>query len=152
ICMQGAGSQSSSAKSKKKLWKEIEPYFEPAPDFKNEFGDYRSPLKFYNGSTVASPQDWKKRREEITTQWHKMMGEWPKIITDQEFEYIESTERENIVQQKIRFKWLPNHYTEVYLLVPEGKGKIPAVITVFYEPHTAIGLGKPNRDFAFQLA
>ena len=32
------------------------------------------------------------------------------------------------------------------------KGKHPAVITVFYEPETAIGWGgKANRDFAYQL-
>jgi hypothetical protein len=46
----------------------------------------------------------------------------------------------------------PNEYTTGYLLVPVGEGKKPAVITVFYEPETAIGLSdKPNRDFAYQL-
>jgi len=37
------------------------------------------------------------------------------------------------------------------VLVPDGKGKKPAVITVFYEPETSIGLNKPYVDFALQL-
>jgi hypothetical protein len=39
-----------------------------------------------------------------------------------------------------------------YLLVPDGKGPFPAVLVVFYEGKTGIGLGKPNLDFALQLA
>ena len=37
------------------------------------------------------------------------------------------------------------------MLIPEGEGKRPAVVVVYYEPETAIGLGKPHRDFAYQL-
>jgi dienelactone hydrolase len=38
-------------------------------------------------------------------------------------------------------------------LIPDKEGKKPAVITVFYEPETAAGIGgKPYRDFALQLA
>jgi len=40
----------------------------------------------------------------------------------------------------------------VLLLLPPGPGPHPAVITVYYEPETAIGRGKANRDFALQLA
>ena len=36
--------------------------------------------------------------------------------------------------------------------MPDGSGQRPAVITVYYEPETAIGLGQPHRDFAYQLA
>jgi hypothetical protein len=42
--------------------------------------------------------------------------------------------------------------TEGYLLIPDGQGKRPAVLTVYYEPETAIGEGKELRDFAYQLA
>ena len=38
------------------------------------------------------------------------------------------------------------------MLVPNEDGPMPAVITLYYEPNTAIGDGKPNRDFAIQLA
>ncbi len=56
------------------------------------------------------------------------------------------------MQYCVRFYWTPNEQTEGYLLVPDKEGKKPAVITTFYEPETAIGLGgKPYRDFAYQL-
>lgn len=145
-------SQDIQNRNKVKLWEQIEPFFSPPEEFHNEFGEFRSPLKFYNGKKVHSAKDWKKRREEILSRWHEMMGEWPELITDQTFEILETTKRENFIQHKVRFRWLPNATTEGYLLIPEGAGKKPAVITVFYEPETAIGLGKPYRDFAYQLA
>ena len=60
--------------------------------------------------------------------------------------------RDNFQQLTVRFLWTPKQHTTGYLLIPEGKGKRPAVLSVFYEPETAIGLGKPDRDFALQLA
>ncbi|MGC9356192.1 MAG: hypothetical protein ACP5D9_20260, partial [Mariniphaga sp.] len=145
-------SQDTQNQKKEKLWEQIAPFFSPPEEFRNEFGRFRSPLKFYNGKAVHSADDWKKRREEILSRWHKMMGEWPELITDQTFEILETTRRENFTQQKVRFRWLPNTTTEGYLLIPDGDGQKPAVITVFYEPETAIGMEKPYRDFAIQLA
>jgi hypothetical protein len=55
------------------------------------------------------------------------------------------------MQCRIRLEWTPGSFTNGYLLIPEGKGKKPAVITVYYEPETAIGLKEPLRDFAYQL-
>ncbi|MBW6533764.1 MAG: prolyl oligopeptidase family serine peptidase [Mariniphaga sp.] len=145
-------SQDIENRSKENLWKQIEPYFSPPEEFQNEFGEFRSPLKFDNGKTVHSADDWKQRREEILSRWHELMGEWPDLITNQTFEVLETTKRENFTQHKVRFRWLPNETTEGYLLIPDREGKKPAVITVFYEPETAIGRGKPYRDFACQLA
>ncbi len=133
-------------------WKKIEPYFSPPQEFENKYGDYRSPLKFYNGKTVATARDWQKRRKEILDQWNKMMGNWPKFIKSQQPEIIAETSRDGIQQYQIRFYWTPNETTMAYLLIPPGVGKKPAVITVYYEPETAIGMGKPYRDFAIQLA
>jgi dienelactone hydrolase len=145
-------SQDIQTRNKEKLWEQIAPFFSPPEEFRNEFGKFRSPLKFYNGKGVNSVDDWKKRREEILNCWHKMMGEWPELITDQTFEILGTTRRENFTQHKVRFRWLSNATTEGYLLIPDGEGKKPAVITVYYEPETAIGLGNPHRDFAYQLA
>ncbi len=37
--------------------------------------------------------------------------------------------------------------------MPDGKGPFPAVVVVFYDARTGVGLGKaPRRDFALQLA
>jgi dienelactone hydrolase len=67
-------------------------------------------------------------------------------------EILETTRRENFTQHRIRFNWTPNEKTTGYLLIPDGEGPHPAVVTVFYEPETAIGQGNSNRDFALQLA
>ena len=140
-------------KEKEKLWEQLAPYFSPPEEYRKVYGDFRSPLKFYNGEPVRSAEEWERRRGEIKSRWHEMMGQWPELITSQQFEVIESEERENFTQHKVRFFWLPGQATEGYLLVPHGKGKKPAVITVFYEPETAIGIGKSvHRDFAYQLA
>lgn len=134
-------------------WHEIAPYFTPPDSLKKEFGDYPSPLVFYNGDSVRTSTDWSKRRKEIYDNWMQMMGEWPPLLADNTLEYLDSVPKAGYVEYKVRFDWLPSTKTTAYLLKPERKGKKPAVITVFYEPETAAGIGgKPHRDFARQLA
>jgi hypothetical protein len=134
-------------------WQKISSFFKPPTEFRGLYGDYRSPLKFNNGQQVTNPEEWKNRREEILSRWHGMMGEWPPLIKHQKPEIIESVKKNGYTQHRIRYKWLPDQVTEGYLLVPERKGKRPAVITVFYEPETSAGLGnREYLDFALQLA
>lgn len=135
------------------VWEKIAPYFSVPEEYKGDYSDYLSPLKFYNGKDVKNLKEWKNRREQILKRWHGLMGEWPEIITDQKLTIVESKRIENFIQHKVRFNWLPGQQTEGYLLIPVEEGKKPAVITVFYEPETAIGLGNsPYRDYAYQLA
>lgn len=133
-------------------WREIAPFFAPPQQFANDFGDYRSPLKFYDGTPVKTGEQWQQRRKEILNRWHQLMGQWPPLIVNPQVEILASKRRENFMQHRVRFRWTPNEKTEGYLLIPDGKGKRPAVLTVFYDPETAIGQGKPHRDFAYQLA
>jgi hypothetical protein len=133
-------------------WRTIEPYFTPPKEYENAYYGYKSPLEFYDGTPVKEKGEWKKRREEIRDKWMDMMGEWPEIITNQKLEIVSSERRDNFTQHTVRFKWTPDEYTTGYLLVPDGEGVKPAVVTVFYEPETAAGIGgKPNRDFAYRL-
>ncbi|MDD4109138.1 MAG: sulfatase-like hydrolase/transferase, partial [Prolixibacteraceae bacterium] len=118
---------------------EFSSFFEPPAEYKSDFGNYPSPLKFYDGREVKTAEEWALRRQEILDRWHEMMGEWPGLITDQEFEFLEKEELDGYVQHKVRFRWLPDEATEGYLLIPGGDGKKPAVITVYYEPETAKG-------------
>lgn len=135
------------------LWNKLSPYFHPPVSYRNIYGSYRSPLLFYNGDSVRTAKDWLKRRAEIRDKWMDLLGRWPAALTGQEFEILDTLHRENFRQHRVRFYWTPNEQTEGYLLIPDKKGKKPAVITVYYEPETAIGAGgKPNRDFAYQLA
>jgi len=139
------------AQTKDTAWQKLKPYFNPPPKYAGEFGSYRTPLKFYDGRPVKTPADWRERRNEILGRWQKMMGRWPELISKPSVEIIETTHRENFTQYRIRFDWRKDEQTEGYVLVPDSKGKKPAVITVFYEPETAIGLNKPYGDFALQL-
>ena len=148
----GTKSKGLMEAEKNAIWGQIATHFEPPSEYKNVYGDYRSPLLFYNGDSVKTKKDWQKRRAEIRSRWMDLMGEWPAIMTEQHFEIIDTVYREDFTQHTVRFYWTPNQQTEGYLLIPNTEGKKPAVITVFYEPETAIGLSdKPNRDFAYQL-
>jgi dienelactone hydrolase len=109
-------------------------------------------LEFADGTKVRTPDDWKRRRAEILAEWNRLLGAWPPLITDQEMEILATERRENLTQHRVRFRWTPDATTTGYLLIPDGEGPHPAVITVYYEPETAIGLGEPDRDFALQLA
>lgn len=130
---------------------QIAPYTKPPNEFENDFGDYKSPLDFADGTIAKNPEDWKRRRAEISANWEELLGEWPPLITEPVVEILNSEQREDFVQHKIRFQWTPNEKTTGYLLVPNAEGPHPAVVTVYYEPETAIGLGNPHRDFALQL-
>jgi dienelactone hydrolase len=134
--------------------KRLAAFFSPPPELANDFGKYRSPLKFADGSPVRSEEEWRKKREEILKTWHGMMGKWPEVIEKPKLEYLERENRETFVQHHIRLEVAPGKTTEdAYLLLPEGKEKCPAVVVVFYDAKTGIGRGKTQRcDFALQLA
>lgn len=151
---QCAFGQDREGRSKSRLWSQIAPYFEVPGKYKCDSGRYVSPLFFENGKKVTTKAQWMERRKEILSYWNGMMGKWPPLLKDQQFRILGSEKRGDITQYTIRFKWTPNEFTNGYLLVPKGKGKRPAVITVYYEPETLIGKNEqaPNRDFALQLA
>lgn len=153
VCPTAATGQSGpSEKPASDAWERIAPFFSPPEPWAGQTGDYRSPLVFSDGSPVKTAADWQRRREEIRNQWHDLMGHWPPLITEPEVEILQSEHRENFDQLRIRFRWTPQELATGYLLIPEGDAPRPAVVTVYYEPETAIGLGSPNRDFAYQLA
>lgn len=141
----------SDAAARKEIWPEISRYFTLPAEFQGEYGDYRSLFKFYNGDKVASKADWLLRRKEIHDRWSELMGEWPALIKDQKFKIVDSVAMDGYRQYTVKFNWLPNEETSGFLLVPDSPGKKPAVISVYYEPKTAIGIGKPYRDYALQL-
>ena len=130
----------------------LSPHFSPPQKFVGQLGDFRSPLKFSDGRLVQSADEWPTRRQEIVEQWTGLLGQWPALIEQPAVEVLESVRRDNFMQHRIRFQWTPDEWTTAYLLIPDGEGKMPAVLTVYYEPETAIGLKGEQRDFAYQLA
>ncbi len=133
-------------------WDSISPYFTPPDSLKNDFGNYRSPLLFEDSSEVTTPEQWQIRKKELLAEWEKRLGKWPAPIKDQQFVYLDSITKGGYTQYTVSFWWTPVEKTTGYLLVPHAAGIKAAVITVFYEPETAVGItGKPHRDFALQL-
>ena len=132
----------------------LAPYFQPPAEFANDFGTYRSPLKFDDGTPVRTAEDWRKRRAELLKYWHAQMGEWPALIEKPTVEYVEKVRREGVTQHRIKIETAPGRTVDDgYLLVPDGPGPFPAVLVVYYEAKTGVGLGKSElRDFAIQLA
>ena len=133
-------------------WQKIKPFFEPLDEWKGQYGDLTSPLKFPDGTWVKTPADWDRRRVQIVKDWSNFLGAWPPLIQEPQVDVLESTRREELLQYRVQFLWTPKERTTAYLLVPHGNGPFPGVITVYYEPETAIGMGRPHRDFALQLA
>jgi lysophospholipase L1-like esterase len=132
-------------------WEKLIPYFSVPFDFLDDFGDYPSPLTKADGSPITQLKDWETQRVKIREKWHGLLGEWPAPITNPSYEVLEETSYVSHMQQKIRFEWVPGQFTEGYLLIPHRSDDLAAVVTVYYEPETGIGQGKPNRDFALQL-
>lgn len=136
----------------KNIPREIAPFFKPPRELADDFGNYRSPLRFYDGTPVKRPADWQKRRQEILETWQEIMGPWPSLIDKPKVEYLAKQRRENFTQYQVCVEIAPNQQTvNGYLLVPDGKGPFPAVLVAYYDAETGVGLGKEFRDFGFQL-
>lgn len=135
----------------------LAPYTAPPPDFANQLGDYRSPLLFDDGTRVASPEQWRQRRREIREGWMREMGPWPALIEHPRVELLEYSELDGLTRRRIKLEYAPGQSPEAWLLIPPGQGPFPAVLVVYYDIGTAVGLppmGKDGeqRDFALQLA
>jgi hypothetical protein len=127
--------------------------FQPPPEFAGQFGGYRSPLVFGDGSVARTTHDWQRRRNELLGLWHELMGAWPPVIEHPKVETLSEGTRDGLIQRRLRLEIAPDQTGEGWLLRPEGNGPFPAVLVVYYEPETSIGLGsQPRRDFGLQLA
>jgi len=147
-----------SAADRESSQAKLAPYFTPPAEFAGQFGPYRSPLKFADGTMVRSAADWSRRREEILEQWHRRLGPWPPLVETPAVKRLETVEREGFTQHHVHVQISPEgKLADGYLLVPKGSGPFPAALVPFYEPLTSIGQG-PNgkgrgtHDYGLQLA
>jgi hypothetical protein len=149
---------SFASASAREIDKRLAPYCVVPAEYVDDYGKYPSPLKFRDGSIAKTPEDWRRRRAEILKEWHAEMGPWPEVIARPKLEFLEMSPRENFTQHRVRIETAPGRMVEdAYLLVPEGKGPFPAVLVVYYEAGTGIGMppkgkGGEHRDYAYQLA
>ncbi len=132
----------------------IAPLFKPPAEFATDFGDYRSPLKYDDGTPVPDAAGWPKRRAEIREYWQARLGTLPPLIEKPKLELGTGEPRDGVTQHRVKIETAPGRVVEdAYLLVPPGKGPFPAVVVVYYEAATGVGLGKAELcDFALQLA
>jgi dienelactone hydrolase len=139
------------------LWQKLAPFAQPPAEFANDFGSYRSPLKFDDGSIAKSPADWTRRRQEILSTWNRRLGPWPTLVKPGVIKKLETVARGGYTEHKVQVqasgdgKWVDG-----YLLIPSGRGPFPAVLVPFYEPLTSIGRGAKGRgagthDYGLQL-
>ena len=150
LCLLGGA---AAADGTPPLPKELADCFQPPEKYRGDLGAFRSPLRFADGTVAKSPEDWARRRAEILTTWHKVMGPWPALIEKPRVEVVQTTKRDNITQQQLRLNVaLGEEAVDGFLLIPEGKGPFPAVVVVYYEAQTGVGLGAKLRDYAWHLA
>jgi dienelactone hydrolase len=135
---------------------ELAESFAPPEQYRSVLGDYRSPLVFYDGTAVRNSADWQRRRAEILSTWNQIMGPWPPLIETPRVEVVNTTRREGITQKQVRIEIaLGGELVDAVLLVPAGNTparKRPAVVVVYYDAETGVGLGAPLRDYGWQLA
>jgi pimeloyl-ACP methyl ester carboxylesterase len=135
------------------VWSKIAPFFHPTEEFDSDLGNYTSPLLFDNGRPVRTPEEWQQRREEILRFWHAALGPWPALIERPAVEVLQTENRERFLQSKVRLQAAPDLEIEGYLLVPPGDEPRPAVLVVYYDAETGVGLNPKSklRDFGYQL-
>lgn len=135
----------------------LQPFYRPPALFVGQFGAYRSPLKFADGSSVTSMADWGRRRDELKKRWELRLGAWPPLVERPVVEILETVQKDGYTQQHVSVQVSPEgKRADGYLLVPRGTGPFPAVLVTFYEPLTSIGQGQNGRgqgthDYALQL-
>ncbi len=131
---------------------EIAPFFNPPAEFANDTGSYKDLLKFDDGRHVTNAAQWRERRGEIKEYWLGKIGAPPPLIERPKVEFQGEERLDGYTRKKLLVEVSPDRITPGYILIPDGEGPFPAMLVVFYEPETAVGIGgKPGRDFARQL-
>src|SRR5262245_34781108 len=119
--------------SRAALRKKLEPFVHPPAEFAGKLGDYRSPLRFEDGSMVKSRDDWARRRREILETWQQRLGAWPPLVGRPVVEKLESEMRDGIMQYHVHVQISPDgNQADGYLLLPKGEGPFPGVVIPFY--------------------
>lgn len=126
----------------------------PPREWEAQRGEYRSPLLFHDGSRAGSSDDWPRRRAEILDYWQEVLGPWPPVIDRPRMDVVQEFRRDHFRQQRVQLEIGPNQTGAGWLLIPDTPGPKPAVLVVYYEPETSVGLNRnqPDRDFGLQLA
>ncbi|HEY3900571.1 MAG TPA: sialidase [Chthoniobacter sp.] len=126
--------------------------FEPPPQWQNQFGPYRSPLIFYDGTPVSTAGDWPRRREEIRRRWTDILGPWPQLEKKPPYDVLESTTWQGSTVRRVRLELPPRGIGYAYLTIPQGAQHCPAVLVLSGDGETTTGNAHTGADLALDLA
>jgi len=137
------------------LARQLAPYYQPPQEFAGDLTTYASPLKFADGTTVRTAEDWQRRRKEILDSWYGRLGGPLPLLKQPQVKHLETVQRDGYREIKVHVQISDKgHLAEGYLMVPDGPGPFPAVLVPFYEPLTSISRGKVGQgthDYGLQL-
>ena len=92
-----------------------------------------------NGKQIASPTQWRERREEITRRLNVFLGQRPESKPPLNERILEDTQREDHILRKLVYQTEPKEYVPSYLLIPRNlKGRAPIALC----PHQTTQAGK----------
>ncbi|MBA2481133.1 MAG: prolyl oligopeptidase family serine peptidase [Planctomycetes bacterium] len=133
----------------------IRPFFAPPERFRGQFGSFRDPMLFDDGTPVKPPADWPRRRAEILATWHAAMGPWREVNPTPKVTVIATERVDEITRHKASVELAPGRFQDCYLLVPAGSGPFPAVLVIWYTAGESAGIpskpGDPVPIYAFGL-
>lgn len=137
-------------------WSDMKQFFQPPPEYQGQLGEYRSLMKFTDGTPVQSREDWPGRRQEILKEWHAIMGPWPELVQKPRTNLQEAEHVENFTRHRLEVEVSPGRVIgPMYLLIPDGPGPFPAVLVTWYGSADSAGVNEKARgtvDFGYQLA
>lgn len=132
----------------------IEPYSQVPSKLEGRSDGRRSPLQPPDGPRITTPEGWKQRRDALRREWMELMGPWPPLVEKPRVETLTEFRRDGFRQRRVRVQTAVDQTSEGWWLEPEGKGPFPAVLVVYYEPETSVGMNPRQtfRDYGLQLA
>ena len=87
-----------------------------------------------------------KRAFQLLALFEKELGaKWPELLDQGRCTVLKEERRENFTQQRVKLETAPGQFSEGWLLIPDGAGPFPAVLVVFYEPETSVGLNDDSK-------
>lgn len=156
-CLGALVPAAANATDREEMAAQLRPYYQPPADYAMQFGKYRSPLLFADGTRVQSADQWPRRRAELLALWTRRLGAWPALVEKPVVTKLETVRRDGFTQHHVAVQISPEgKRIDGYLLVPPGPGPFPAVLVPFYEPLTSIGMaangkGIGTHDYGLQL-
>lgn len=134
--------------------REIEPFSQPPAEWVSQTNSLPSPLAKPGGGRIQTRDEWASRRAAIHREWMDLMGPWPPLVAEPRVERLAETRRDGFQQRRVRVETAQGQTSEGWWLAPMGPGPFPAVLVVYYEPETSVGLNPRQtlRDFGLELA